>query len=98
MARYSGGPVTHRALTGPSDAAMRGNEHTRKSHLLYTLNCILEVRGKIDRTELETVRKARQEGISWTEIGTALGVSRQAVWEHWRELDEEIAVGSQAPR
>lgn len=85
MARYSGGPVTHRALTGP--ATVRGDDEARKRELLYTLECVQEVRGKIDRTELATVRKARQAGLSWTEIATSLGVSRQAAWEMWHELD-----------
>ena len=70
---------------------MCGEEYLRRHELLYTLRCVLEVRGKIDRTELETVRKARHEGISWTEIATALGVSRQAAWERWHELDEDVA-------
>ena len=34
-------------------------------------------------SELETVRKARELGITWTEIATALGVSRQAAWERF---------------
>jgi DNA invertase Pin-like site-specific DNA recombinase len=80
MARYSGGPVTHRALDGA-----RSKE---PQELLYTLRCIVQVRGKIDQSELAAVRGARQAGISWTEIAAALGISRQAAWERWRELDE----------
>ncbi len=86
MARYSGGPVTHRALAGPKSP--------EKHELLYTLQCVREVRGKVDRTELDTVRKAREANVSWTEIATSLGVSRQAAWERWHELDEEVG----APR
>ena len=89
MARYSGGPVTHRALAGPKFTA-GGNEETRKRDLLYTLQCVQEVRGKIDRTELATVRQAREAGLSWTEIATSLGVSRQAAWERWHELDKDV--------
>ena len=88
MARYSGGPVTHRALTGPR----LNQDHTPgdgslKKEILYTLNCIQEIRTKIDRNELSTVQKARQAGLSWTEIATSLGTSRQAAWERWHELD-----------
>jgi DNA invertase Pin-like site-specific DNA recombinase len=79
MARYGGGPVTYRALNGP-----RSNT---KHEMLYTLSSIREVRAKVDRSELETVRQARELGITWTEIATALGVSRQAAWERLREME-----------
>jgi hypothetical protein len=37
-----------------------------------------------------TVRAARQAGASWSEIGAALGVSKQSAWEtHARWLDEQ---------
>jgi Homeodomain-like domain len=88
MARYSGGPVTHRALTGPSSSAgVRSTKETWERELLYTLTCIQEIRGKIDRNELATVKLARQAGLSWADVATALGVSRQAAWERWREID-----------
>jgi hypothetical protein len=63
---------------------------TRGHELLFTLQCVREVRGKIDRTELATVRQAREVGISWTEIATSLGVSRQAAWERWHEVDGDV--------
>jgi hypothetical protein len=85
MARYSGGPVTHRALSGPSRVS--GGAEAEKHELLYTLSCIRDVRAKIDRNELVVVRRARELDITWTEIATALGVSRQAAWERLRELD-----------
>jgi DNA invertase Pin-like site-specific DNA recombinase len=85
MARYSGGPVTHRALSGPSGSS--GGDEAERRELLYTLSCIREVRAKIDRNELGVVRRARELDISWTEIATGLGVSRQAAWERLRELD-----------
>jgi hypothetical protein len=40
-------------------------------------------------TELSTVRQAREAGLSWTEIATSLGVTRQSAWERWHELDTE---------
>lgn len=92
MARYSGGPVTHRALTGPRLTRDAGNEDAWKREVLYTLECIQEIRQKCDRTELNTVRQARQTALSWTEIATALGVTRQAAWERWHELDEDLDV------
>jgi hypothetical protein len=90
MARWSGGPVTHRALTGPHPQ-VGADEAGIKHELLYTLSCIRDVRAKIDSNELQTVRQAREAGITWTEIATALGVSRQAAWERLREMDPSPA-------
>jgi len=59
-----------------------------QGELLYTLQCIQEVRAKCDRTELSTVKLARQGGLTWTDIATALGVTRQAVHKRWSEVDE----------
>ena len=64
-----------------------GGDIGAKKELLYTLSCIRDVRAKIDANELQTVRMARESGLSWTEIATALGVSRQAAWERLREMD-----------
>jgi predicted transcriptional regulator len=85
MARYSGGPVTHRALTGPRTNP-GADGHQRE--VAYTLTCIQEVRTKIDQNELRTVKIAREAGLSWTEIATALGIARQSAWEKWHEIDE----------
>jgi hypothetical protein len=89
MARYSGGPVTHRALTGARFHAT--DPDARKKHeVLYTLQCVHEIRAKLNRNEYSTVKIARDLGLSWTEIATSLGVSRQAAWERWHEVDGEV--------
>ncbi|GAA2869929.1 hypothetical protein Acy02nite_18790 [Actinoplanes cyaneus] len=37
-----------------------------------------------------TVRSARAAGVSWTQIGAALGTSKQAAWEaHQRWIEEQ---------
>jgi hypothetical protein len=39
-----------------------------------------------------TVRAAREAGASWTQIGAALGMSKQAAWEaHMRWIDVQAA-------
>jgi hypothetical protein len=58
-----------------------------KPEVLYTLTSIRNIRAKVDRSELVTVQKARELGMSWTEIATALGVTRQAAWERLHEMD-----------
>jgi hypothetical protein len=88
MARYSGGPVTHAALTGPKPRRADESDESWKLGLVSTLRCVREIRQKCDATELRTVQHARSAGMSWTEIATALGVTRQAAWERWHELDE----------
>jgi DNA invertase Pin-like site-specific DNA recombinase len=60
---------------------------TWAAELRYTLQCIQEIRAKCDRTELQTVRQAREAGLSWTDIATSLGVTRQSAWERWHEVD-----------
>jgi hypothetical protein len=86
MARFSGGPVTHRALTG-ARVQYSDMTETWAAELRYTLQCIQEIRQKCDRTELQTVRQAREAGLSWTDIATSLGVTRQAAWERWHQVD-----------
>lgn len=45
----------------------------------------------LDELELHLVRTARKDSVPWSEIATQLGVSRQTVWEKWRDLDEEVS-------
>jgi len=37
----------------------------------------------LDKLQRQLVHEAREGGRSWTEIGEALGVSRQAAWERF---------------
>ena len=52
----------------------------RATELFYprTLPEIADLRAVVTRLELDLVALARAQGFSWTEIGAALGVSRQA--------------------
>lgn len=45
-----------------------------------------EMRRVVDDLEVKAVAVARASGRSWTEIGDALGVSRQAARERFREV------------
>ncbi|SLJ95008.1 hypothetical protein SAMN06272721_101927 [Arthrobacter sp. P2b] len=51
------------------------------------------MRQTCDNTELVTVKYARKAGLSWTEIATCLGITRQAAWERWHEIDETLPEG-----
>ena len=46
------------------------------------------IRHLLDDMELKLVKVARARGVSWTEIATPLGVTKQSAWEKWRELDD----------
>ncbi len=38
----------------------------------------------------DAVRALRLAGASWSEVGAALGMSRQAAWEQFRDLDPTL--------
>lgn len=47
---------------------------------------IAERRYQLSRDEEVAVRRARIAGLSWAEIGTLLGVSKQAIHRKYREV------------
>src|SRR6476469_7958875 len=53
------------------------------------LKAVTIVRHLLDDLELKLVQIARARGVSWAEIATPLGVSKQTAWEKWREFDAE---------
>jgi hypothetical protein len=53
------------------------------------LEGIREARGAeqaLEKVLRDQVRRARESGCSWTEIGDALGTSKQAAWERFSEV------------
>ncbi|MGN6608007.1 MAG: PASTA domain-containing protein [Jatrophihabitans sp.] len=63
---------------------------------LRALTDVGRARRLLDQAELHAVRQARRDGASWAEIATRLGVSRQAAWERWRDLDVPASGTGQA--
>ena len=55
-------------------ARATGDEDPRIS-----LRAAAELRRATERVEAQLVRRARNQGMTWTEIATQLGVSKQAV-------------------
>ncbi|MEO6627839.1 MAG: hypothetical protein ABIP03_04655 [Aquihabitans sp.] len=46
---------------------------------------------ELERVRRDRVRAARDAGVSWDRIGSALGMSRQASWEYYnRDLRERL--------
>jgi hypothetical protein len=50
---------------------------------LKALHAVSEMRTELDRLEATLVRKARNAGMGWQMIATALGVSKQAVHKRY---------------
>lgn len=47
------------------------------------LRAAAELRRATERVEAQLVRRARNQGLSWTEIAAQLGVSKQAVHKRY---------------
>jgi DNA invertase Pin-like site-specific DNA recombinase len=62
-----------------SDAMRTLTSEAGDEHPLKALHAVSELRAELDRHEATLVRKARNAGMGWQMIATALGVSRQAV-------------------
>ncbi len=58
---------------------MRTATGTDDSSPVHRLAAVAEARHALAREEAVAVRQARRAGLSWAEIGTLLGVSRQAM-------------------
>ena len=54
-----------------------------RSDPLKLIAGIREGSRNLDRWQRKAVKAARKRGLSWDEIGSALGVSRQAAWERF---------------
>lgn len=46
---------------------------------------------KLDVDTTHAVAQARDLGLSWTQIATPLGITKQAAWERWHHLDRAVA-------
>jgi hypothetical protein len=64
---------------------------------LGALADIATLRRLLDQGELAAVRAARHSHSSWAEIATNLGITRQAAWERWRELDDTSPPAERSP-
>jgi hypothetical protein len=69
-----------------------GAETPDRSELLELLALSEVVARKAAYGRQLTVRAAREAGASWSQIGSALGTSKQAAWEaHTRWIDAQAA-------
>ena len=56
-----------------------GNDDRGGGSPVHRLAEIADAKQRLAREEAVAVRQARQAGLSWAEIGTLLGVTRQAM-------------------
>lgn len=54
--------------------------------VLGELAAVREARRALSRREEVAVRRARQAGLSWAEIGTLLGVTKQTMHRKYRKV------------
>jgi len=54
---------------------------------IHALEDVRLVRGLLETAELVAVETARRHDQSWASIATAAGVTRQAAWKKWRDID-----------
>lgn len=50
------------------------------------LAAVAEAKRELSRREEVAVRRARHSGLSWAEIGTLLGVTRQTIHRKYRKV------------
>lgn len=50
------------------------------------LSAVAEAKRELSRREEVAVRRARNTGLSWAEIGTLLGVTRQTIHRKYRKV------------
>ncbi len=75
------------AMTGENDGNGAGLGRTEALEMLALSEVVIR---KAGYGRQAMVRTARGAGASWTQIGTALGSSKQAAWEaHHRWIEEQ---------
>jgi len=60
-----------------------GLEGDVSANPLKVISGITQGMAMIERELRDAVARARAQGVSWEQIGKALGVSRQAAWERF---------------
>jgi ClpX C4-type zinc finger protein len=71
--------------TKPKDMPVLGTwqERLKDDELLATLPKVAAASAQVDAQLTLAVSSARARGITWTRIGSALGMTRQSAWERF---------------
>ena len=65
---------------------MRTTQGSEDGGVVPELAAIAEAKRELTRREEVAVRRARHSGLSWAEIGTLLGVTRQTMHRKFRKV------------
>ncbi len=60
---------------------------------LSALEAVVRIRRCLDEVEDRAIETARERGATWEDIATALGVTRQAVYQKYRHHHEAAPRG-----
>ncbi len=60
--------------------------HDGDGGIVGELAAVAEAKGVLSRREEVAVRRARNSGLSWAEIGSLLGVTRQTMHRKYRKV------------
>ena len=58
---------------------------------ISALEAVVETRRPLDAVERAAVEAAREKGATWEDIAEALGVSRQAIYQKYRQRNGNLA-------
>ncbi len=61
---------------------------------LKALMDVRTVRTYLEERQVDFSKWARRNGTSWTETATALGMTPQAAWDRWDQLDDGLRKAS----
>jgi hypothetical protein len=68
-------------------------QESPREALMREVSRVEMVRGGLERSLALAVEVGRAQGLSWTDVGEAFGVSRQAAFQRWgRKTAEQRAV------
>jgi DNA-directed RNA polymerase specialized sigma24 family protein len=65
---------------------MKTSVGTGDNDPIVELAAVREAKRELSRREEVAVRRARHSGLSWAEIGTLLGVTRQTIHRKYRKV------------
>jgi hypothetical protein len=84
-------PVPPDSPRGRFDRIYRAGVINDAERALVVLLDVVDLRANLAEQEDYAVLRARQLGATWEQIGTALGVSKQAVQQRWGAVGDFVA-------
>jgi DNA-directed RNA polymerase specialized sigma24 family protein len=79
--------MEHQALSACADAMKTSmGADDRGDGVVAELAAVANAKRELSRREEVAVRRARHNGLSWAEIGTLLGVTRQTMHRKYRKV------------